>query len=197
MRLLGLLRRRGLAGTDGPHGFVRDHGPRERLHSRQVQHRVELPVDDLERAIRLALRQRFADTQDRRHAGRENGLFWPTKPGQKRSPLGDLVAQAAEAGRPIAGEGQRPAPLNGYYFKILTAQGRAAPGGAKSYLVKGAMSQGFALVAWPADYDVTGVMTFIIGQDNVARQKDLGPETDRLARAMTAYNPDASWLPVE
>jgi hypothetical protein len=125
--------------------------------------------------------------------GKENGLYWPAATGQKLSPLGDLVAHAAEEGRPIGSAGARPSPLNGYYFKILTAQGSAAAGGAKHYVVKGEMSGGFALVAWPAQHDVTGVMTFVTNQDGAVFEKDLGPGTDAAARAMTAFNPDASW----
>jgi Protein of unknown function (DUF2950) len=129
--------------------------------------------------------------------GKENGLYWPTARGQKRSPLGDLVAQAAAEGRPVGGDRTQPSPFHGYYFKILTAQGASAPGGARSYVVKGDMSGGFALVAWPAQYDATGVMTFMVSQDGVVREKDLGPGTDAAARKMTAYNPDALWQPVK
>jgi hypothetical protein len=129
--------------------------------------------------------------------GKENGLYWPAAQGQKRSPLGDLVAQAATEGRPVGGDRTQPSPFHGYYFKILTAQGASAPGGARSYLVKGDMSGGFALVAWPAQYDVTGVMTFVVSHDGVVREKDLGPGTDAAARKMTAYNPDASWRQVQ
>ena len=125
--------------------------------------------------------------------GKEDGLYWPTARGQKRSPLGDVVAQAAAEGRPVTGKAPQPSPFHGYYFKILTAQGSAAQGGAKSYVVKGEMSGGFALVAWPAQYDATGIMTFIVNQDGVVREKDLGPGTDAAARKMTAYNPDSSW----
>jgi hypothetical protein len=126
-------------------------------------------------------------------AGKENGLYWPASRGQKLSPLGDLVAQAAGEGQLVGGAGSRPSPFNGYYFKILTAQGAAAAGGTKNYMVKGDMSGGFALVAWPAQYDVTGVMTFVTNQDGVVFEKDLGSGTDAVARAMTAFNPDASW----
>ena len=129
--------------------------------------------------------------------GKENGLDWPAKTGQKRSPLGDLVAQAATEGRAVGGDGSKPAPFHGYYFKILTAQGSAASGGAKQYVVKGLMSGGFALVAWPAENDVTGIMTFVVNQDGVVREKDLRPGTDAAARKMTAYNPDASWRTVQ
>jgi len=124
--------------------------------------------------------------------GKENGLYWPAAHGQKRSPLGDLVAEAAAEGRSRS----EPSPFHGYYFKILTGQGRAASGGARSYLVKGEMSGGFALVAWPAQYDATGVMTFIVNQDGIVRERDLGAQTDAIARKMTVYDPDASWLTV-
>jgi hypothetical protein len=125
--------------------------------------------------------------------GKQNGLYWPAAKGQKRSPLGDLVAQAGAEGRSRS----EPSPFQGYYFKILTGQGRAAPGGAKSYIVKGEMSGGFALVAWPAQYDASGVMTFIVNQDGVVRERDLGAQTDAIARKMTVYDPDASWRPVQ
>ena len=119
--------------------------------------------------------------------------------GQKRSPLGDLVAQAAEDGRAIGGDRAQPSPFNGYYFKILTAQGvRFIPMfGRQSYVVNGTMSGGFALVAWPAQYDASGVMTFIVNQDGIVREKDLGPATDATARQMRVYSPDASWQEVQ
>jgi hypothetical protein len=128
--------------------------------------------------------------------GKENGLFWPEVKGKPLSPLGDLVAQAASEGRPIA-EGKQQQPFQGYYFKILTAQGPSAPGGAKSYLANGDMSGGFALVAWPAEYDLTGIMTFIVNQDGILYEKDLGADTASAASKMTEYNPDDSWKRVE
>ncbi len=127
-------------------------------------------------------------------SGKQDGLYWPTARGQKRSPLGDLLAQAAPEGRQV---GAQPTPLHGYYFKILTGQGAAVPGGAKSYIVKGEMSGGFALVAWPAQYDATGVMTFVVNHDGTVRERDLGPQTDAIARKMTVYNPDKSWRAVQ
>jgi hypothetical protein len=126
-------------------------------------------------------------------SGRQNGLYWPTRPGEKPSPLGDLVAQAAAEGRQLGKDSGQPSPFHGYYFRILTAQGADAPGGAQDYVIDGKLSKGFALVAWPATYDVTGVMTFIVNQDSTVREKDLGSGTDAAARAMAAYNPDASW----
>ena len=134
-------------------------------------------------------------TAFRSDPGKQNGLYWPAGHGQRRSPLGDLVAQAAEEGRVSAG-GQ-PAPFHGYQFKILTAQGAAATGGAKNYVTAGEMSGGFALVAWPAQYDASGVMTFIINQDGVLYEKDLGPETAATAKKMSLYDPDPSWVKVQ
>jgi Protein of unknown function (DUF2950) len=135
-------------------------------------------------------------TAFRSDTGKQNGLYWPAGRGQKRSPLGDLVAQAAEEGRTASADRQ-PSPFHGYYFKILTGQGAAAAGGAKDYVAGGHMSGGFALVAWPAQYDVTGVMTFIVNQHGVLHQKDLGSGTDANARAMALYDPDSSWGKVE
>ena len=135
-------------------------------------------------------------TTFRSDPGKQNGLYWPAGRGQKSSPLGDLVAQAAEEGRRLSADGQ-PSPFHGYYFKILTAQGAAATGGAKNYVAAGEMSGGFALVAWPAQYDVTGVMTFIVNQDGVLYEKDLGPETAAAAKTMALYDPDPSWAKVQ
>ena len=132
----------------------------------------------------------------RSEPGKENGLYWPGTRGQKRSPLGELVAQAAPKEGPLAANAGRPSSFHGYYFTILTQQGPAAPGKAKNYVVNGDMAGGFALVAWPAQYDVTGVMTFIVGRDGVVYQKDLGPGTEKAAKAMTRYDPDASWQKV-
>jgi hypothetical protein len=129
--------------------------------------------------------------------GKQNGLYWQAARNEPRSPLGDLVSQASQEGRQLGTDRARPSPFHGYYFKILTAQGKAAPGGAKSYLVNGEMSGGFALVAWPAQYDASGVMTFIINQDGVVHEKDLGVQTEATAAAMTVYNPDASWRRVQ
>jgi hypothetical protein len=127
--------------------------------------------------------------------GRHNGLYWPAARGEKPSPLGDLMAQAAEERRKATSDGE-PSPFHGYYFKTLTSQGPAASGGAKNYLVDGKLAGGFALVARPAQYDVTGVMTFMVNHEGVVHEKDLGGDTDKAAQGITAYNPDRSWAPV-
>jgi Protein of unknown function (DUF2950) len=131
-------------------------------------------------------------TAFRSDPGKQNGLYWAVQKGEPRSPLGDLLAEAADPAR-LASDAAKPPPFYGYYFKILTAQGPSATGGARNYVVNGEMSDGYALVAWPAQYDGTGVMTFIVNQDGIVREKDLGPETDAVARAMTTYEPDPSW----
>jgi hypothetical protein len=135
--------------------------------------------------------------QIRSDAGKQNGLYWAAARGQKLSPLGDLIATAADEGRSVDVKGHAPAPFHGYYFKILTAQGSAAAGGSKDYLVNGEMSDGFALVAWPAQYDTTGIMTFVVNHDAIVHEKDLGAGTDAAAKTMNVYNPDASWGAVE
>jgi hypothetical protein len=123
--------------------------------------------------------------------GKQNGLYWKTEPKERPSPLGDLAAQAAAEG--YAREEGKRMPFHGYFFRILTAQGKAAPGGAKDYIANGEMSGGFALVAWPAEYRNSGVMTFIVNRDGVVYEKDLGETTPTSAVAMKGYNPDSSW----
>jgi len=129
--------------------------------------------------------------------GKQNGLYWPSQRQEPRSPLGDLVAQAAQEGQQLGTNPGQPSPFHGYYFKILTGQGAAASGGARSYITNGEMPDGFALVAWPAQYDATGVMTFIVNQDGIVYEKDLGAQTSATVAAMIRYNPDASWRRVQ
>jgi hypothetical protein len=114
--------------------------------------------------------------------GKHDGLYWASLPGEAESPLGAEFADA-KAGQ----------PYHGYLYRILTAQGKDAPGGARSYVKNGRMTEGYAVVAWPAKYSDTGVMTFIVNQDGVVYQKNLGADTSAAARAINAYNPDASW----
>jgi hypothetical protein len=125
-------------------------------------------------------------------AGRRNGLYWPAAPGEPQSPIGPLVASAVAEGY-TSGQEIAKSPYRGYYFHILRRQGKHAPGGAKSYLVNGKMTGGFAFVAYPAEYRSSGVMTFIVGSDGIVYEKDLGKATATVAKAMKQYDPDATW----
>ena len=124
--------------------------------------------------------------------GKRDGLYWETKPGEPESPLGPLVARAKAGGYPLPPRGG-PAPYHGYFYRILFAQGADAPDGALEFVVKGHMIGGFALVAYPAVYGTSGIMTFIVNQDGVVYQKDLGPKTTQAAGGIKAYNPDSTW----
>jgi hypothetical protein len=124
--------------------------------------------------------------------GKHDGLFWETKPGEKPSPLGPLVAAARAEGYRKGKRGS-PAPYHGYYYRILTAQGPDARDGAYDYMAHGRMIGGFALVAFPAQWGISGVMTFIVNHEGIVYQKDLGPNTGAIARAMKRFNPDTSW----
>ncbi|HXU89465.1 MAG TPA: DUF2950 domain-containing protein [Methylomirabilota bacterium] len=128
--------------------------------------------------------------------GKREGLYWPTEPGQRPSPLGDLVARAQAKGYQL-GKTAGPAPFHGYLFRILTKQGPAARDGAYDYVVRNHMIAGFGLVAFPADYGISGVMTFIVNHDGVVYQKDLGPTTKTIAASMRMFNPDKTWSKVD
>jgi len=125
--------------------------------------------------------------------GKKDGLYWLTAQGEEESPLGELVAQATAQGYRVGGG---RTPYHGYYFKILTKQGPAAPGGELDYVVNGKMIGGFALVAYPAEYRNSGVMTFIVNHAGDVFQKDFGPNTAQLAERMASYNPDSTWQKV-
>ncbi len=126
--------------------------------------------------------------------GRKDGLYWPASQPGDDSPLGDLAAQATAQGYRVGGA---RTPFHGYYYKILTRQGASAPGGALDYVVGGKMIGGFALIAWPADYGNSGVMTFLVNHQGTVFQKDLGPRTSRIAQGITAFNPDNTWKKAE
>ena len=126
--------------------------------------------------------------------GNKDGLYWSPEPDGEISPLGPLVAAAQGEGyMKSTGEKSGPKPFHGYFFKILTRQGRQAPGGKYDYVINGNMIGGFALVAWPAQYGESGIMTFIVNQQGRVYQKDLGPSTAKTAGAMKEYNPDKTW----
>jgi hypothetical protein len=129
----------------------------------------------------------------RSEPGKRDGLHWDDP--QHPSPLGPLLAEASAEGYGQQGGGE-PQPYHGYIFRILTQQGANAPGGAKSYLRNGKMMSGFALIAYPAEYNSSGVMTFVVGPQGVVYQKNLGDKTAEVAKAMAAFDPDESWTPV-
>lgn len=136
----------------------------------------------------------------RSEPGKKNGLYWEVKAGEEQSPLGPIFAHAQKAGyTPQAGGGgsHTLVPYHGYFYKMVTSQGKSAPGGAYSYLVKGKMIGGFALLAYPAQYGNSGVMTFIVNHDGKVFQKDLGKNTAAIAAAMKEYNPDKTWTEVK
>lgn len=128
--------------------------------------------------------------------GTQNGLYWPVRRGEPRSPLGELVAAASDDGGDL-GARKEPAPFHGYYFRILTAQGPAAAGGAKDYVQNSDLTGGFALIAWPAHYGITGITTFIVGPDGVVLEKDLGAETASTVQGITRFDPEATWVKAE
>jgi hypothetical protein len=129
--------------------------------------------------------------------GKKNGLLWEPMNGEKPSPLGPLVAGACRTDKRQMPAGIERSPYHGYYYKILKSQGKDASGGAYDYIVDGKMIGGFALVAYPAQYGSSGITTFIVNQQGVVYQKDMGTDTQRLAEAMTSFNPDSTWKQVD
>ena len=129
-------------------------------------------------------------------SGTQNGLYWRTVEGEPASPVGPFIANAAEEGYRAGVKGER-LPYHGYYYRLLYGQGPAASGGALNYFRDGLLINGFALVAWPADYGVSGVQTFIVNQDGVVFQKDLGDDTATAVESIQEFDPDSSWTKVE
>lgn len=131
--------------------------------------------------------QRFVSNQ-----GGHNGLYWWGANDEPQSPIGPLVANAGSDGS-VQQRRTGPIPFHGYYYRLLTSQGTHAPGGAKNYVVNGRMTRGFAFVAYPAEYRSSGVMTFIVNQDGIVYEKDLGAQTADIAQRLSAYDPDQTW----
>jgi len=164
----------------------------------------ELATIDVCRAVVAAQIQYASEPHDgepagqyaqklRSDPGKQNGLYWKAAAGEPQSPIGPLIADATAAGYTRK---QGPTPFHGYIFKHLDSQGKDAPGGAKEYVVNGKKTGGFAFVAYPAEYRNSGVMTFIANQGGIVYEKDLGPDTARIAAAMTQFDPDPSWQEV-
>jgi len=151
----------------------------------------EYAIKDRDRNGLLEYAQKFLSDP-----GKKNGLYWEAKAGEPESPLGPIMVQARSQGYG-AKITTAPGPYHGYNYRILTAQGKDAPGGAYSYLVKGKMIGGFAVVAYPAEYGNSGIMTFIVNYDGKVFQKNLGPNTAAAAKSMKEYNPDKTWTEVK
>jgi len=151
----------------------------------------------------VAAQKEYYSTQNNEYApqiysdeGQHNGLYWKVAEGETQSPMGPLVAAAVAEGY-VKGKAGPPTPYHGYLYHVLTRQGKHAPGGAKHYTVGGKMTDGFAFVAYPAEYRSSGVMTFIVNADGVVYQKDLGKKTAAIGKAMKEYDRDASWRKAE
>ena len=174
---------------------------REELLNRRIGNNELLALASLHAYVDAQVEYRAGSWEGRPHcyarrilssADYHDGLYWPATDDQHESPLGPLFAEAATDWV----EGSGPQPFHGYYFRILESQGARAPGGARSYVdAKGLMTRGFAAVAWPAKYDNSGIMSFLVNQQGIIFQKDLGPETETIIKDLTTYDPDASWAP--
>ncbi len=152
----------------------------------------EYALQDWDADKLLEYAQRFMSEK-----GKKNGLYWETKEGEEPSPLGPLVAKAAKEGYTGKKPGGKPSPYHGYHYRILKAQGKNAKGGEYDYMVKGKMIGGFALLAYPAEYGNSGVMTFIVNQEGVVYEKDLGKNTEKIAAAIKKFDPDKTWKKVD
>lgn len=152
-----------------------------------VEAQKEYALDDPDKTGVHQYAQRIISTP-----GKHDGLYWRSEAGGPESPIGEEIAKAIEEGYTSKSE-----PYHGYFYKVLKGQGKAAPLGKLDYVIKGNMIGGFAMVAWPAKYRVTGVKTFIVSNDGIVYQRDLGPDTAKIASAMTMYNPDKGWVVTE
>jgi hypothetical protein len=152
----------------------------------------EYASKDRDRDGKMAFAQKFMSSK-----GKHDGLYWEAKEGKEDSPLGPFVARASAMGYGAKERSEKPMPFHGYYFKILKSQGKNATGGTYDYVVKGNMILGFAFLAYPAKYGSSGIMTFIVNQEGVIYQKDLGKNTAKVAKAMKRYDPDKTWTRAE
>jgi Protein of unknown function (DUF2950) len=188
--------------VDGAWHFDADEGAQELVYRRIGQN--ELDAIKVCRALYTAQKSYAAAAHDgnpsglyaqhfRSEPGTENGLYWDAKPGEPESPTGALVAEAASEGYGPAPTSGKPTPFHGYYYRIIKSQGEHASGGAKEYVKDGKMNGGFAIVAYPAEYRGSGVMTFIVGPRGRVYQKDLGEGSEQQATSMEVFDPDGSW----
>jgi len=192
----------------GPKGWFFDTAAgKEELISRRIG-RNELRAIALCQAFVTAQREYAETSQQGTSAGvyaqkmlssegKHDGLYWPAKAGEPESPLGPLAAEATNDGYAVKASTSGPKPFHGYFFRIMSAQGANAPGGAKSYVVDGKMTDGFALVAWPAEYGVSGITTFVVNQTGIVFEKNLGKQTAETAKVMNQFDPDLTWKPAK
>ena len=153
-----------------------------------VDAQVAYASEDRDGDAVLQYAQKLASTP-----GQHDGLYWPVTGTEEASPFGPFLAAAG-----VHPESREPAtPYYGYLYRIMTRQGPNAPGGAYDYVINGNMIAGFAMVAWPAEYGETGVMTFLVNQNGIVLERDMGPKTDEIGPQMLTYNPDGGWLPAE
>ena len=194
-----------LKKNGGGQWFFDTAAGRDEILSRRVG-RNELAIIDISGAVADAQADYYSQLHDgettKQYAnkfisdpGKQNGLYWKSPEGQPQSPLGPLVAFAGSEGYSAKPNGHTA--FHGYYFRMLEGQSDKAPGGAKEYVIDGKMVGGFAFTAYPAEYGNSGVMTFMMNQDGLLLQKDLGKSSTEVATAMTKFDPDASWDPVE
>jgi len=189
-----------LVQTDGRWHFDSEAGAQELVNRRIGRNeiaaiRTSLAYVDAQKAF-FALTGQYAQRLAS-SPGKHDGLYWPASGGEPESPLAPLMAQAQEEGYPGERVSGRPVPYYGYYFRILTGQGTSAAEGARNYISDGRMKTGFALIAWPASYGASGIMSFIVNQDGIVFQKDLGPNTAKTAAAAKLFDPDLSWARVD
>ena len=149
----------------------------------------EYATKDCNKTGNVVFAQKFVSSE-----GKCDGLYWELKEGEEESPFGPLMARAADEGY---GKVSDLSPFHGYYYKILKAQGKHAEGGAYDYVIKGKMILGFALIAYPAEYGNSGVMTFLVNQEGIIYEKDLGKDTKKIAEAMKIFDPDKTWKKTE
>jgi hypothetical protein len=195
-----------LAVTDGRWRFDTQAGAQETINRRIGRNelaaiRVSLAYVDAQEDFFARTKQATGTGAYAQHLvstpGHRDGLYWPVTGGESESPLGGLIAVAAEQGYPGEIVGGKPDPYQGYFFRILKAQGPNAQDGERNYVQSGHMTGGFALIAWPASYGSSGIMCFVVNQDGTVFQKDLGPDTPQRVARITRFDPDVTWASID
>jgi len=180
-------------GAAGADKIIRQRIGGNELHTIDVMHGYVAAQEEYASKGRDGAPKGIYAQKLRSDPGKQNGLYWEVPEGQPQSPAGPFLAQASAEG--YGGRGTQ-APYHGYLYRPLLSQGEAATGGARDYLVNGKLTKGFALIAYPAEYGSSGIMTFMVNQDGLVWQKDLGDDTEVAATAITNFNPDSTWTPI-